>query len=227
MTVPHTEKVTRRQGSLIKLRPECEEQYIILHKHTFPGVLERIKKSHIRNYSIFLYAGYLFSYFEYTGDAYDDDMNAIADPTTKEWWKLTDPMQDPLPTRQAGEWWAEMELLLHPDETMEYRPGVHRHGYTAQLKPGSVEAVRNLLQGKSRFIFRSLDNLYIQNFNLYFKDDMLYIYFEYTGSDFPRDRERLQNDADVVRWNGEFERYLQDPWQEMREVFHTDSLMRL
>ncbi len=222
MTEPHTEKVIRRQGSLIKLRPEYEERYIILHKHTFPGVLERIKKSHIHNYSIFLYAGYLFSYFEYTGDAYADDMKAIADPTTKEWWKLTDPMQEPLPTRQAGEWWAEMELLLHPDETTEYHPGVQRHGYTAQLKPGSVETVRNLLQRKSSFFFRVLKDVCIQNFNLYFKDDMVYMYFEYTGSDFPRDREKLIFNDDVVRWNGEFEQYLQNPWQEMREVFHTD-----
>lgn len=49
-----TEHKAQHLGSLIRLRPECEEQYIILHKHTFPGVLQRICRSNIRNYSIFL-----------------------------------------------------------------------------------------------------------------------------------------------------------------------------
>ena len=83
-----SEKVTKRVGSLIKVRPEFEERYIILHKHTFPGVLDRIRKSNIRNYSIFLLDGILFSYFEYIGNDYDADMKAIADPTTKDWWMI-------------------------------------------------------------------------------------------------------------------------------------------
>ena len=49
-----SEKVTKRVGSLIKLRPEFEEQYIKLHRQVFPKVLDRIMKSNIRNYSIFL-----------------------------------------------------------------------------------------------------------------------------------------------------------------------------
>ncbi len=39
------EKVTKRLGSLIKIRPEYKERYIILHKHVFPEVLDRIRKS--------------------------------------------------------------------------------------------------------------------------------------------------------------------------------------
>ena len=43
-------------------------------------------------------------------------MKAIGDETTKEWWKLTDPMQEPLTTRKEGEWWAEMEMLINTGE---------------------------------------------------------------------------------------------------------------
>ena len=49
-------------GSIIGLKPEFEGQYIALHKHTFPGVLERIHKSNISDYSIFLLNGILFSH---------------------------------------------------------------------------------------------------------------------------------------------------------------------
>jgi L-rhamnose mutarotase len=90
-------QVIIHQGSLIRLRPEYEERYIILHRHTFPGVLSQIKKVNIKNYSIFLLEGILFSYYEYVGNDYANDMKAIADEITMEWWKLTDLMQDLFP----------------------------------------------------------------------------------------------------------------------------------
>jgi L-rhamnose mutarotase len=79
------EKISKRVGSLIKVKPEYEERYIILHRHTFPGVLDRIRKSNIRNYSIFLLNGILFSYYEYVGNDFDADMKAIADTVTRDW----------------------------------------------------------------------------------------------------------------------------------------------
>ena len=106
-------RVQSRHGSLIRVKPEYEERYIILHKHTFPGVLEQIHLVNIRNYSIFLNDGMLFSYFEYIGDDFKADMERIADETTKEWWKLTDPCQVPLADRAEGDWWADMEEVCH------------------------------------------------------------------------------------------------------------------
>ena len=38
-----------------------------------------------------------------------------ADKTTQEWWALMMPMQDPLPDRDEGEWWAAMEEDFHLD----------------------------------------------------------------------------------------------------------------
>lgn len=66
------------------------EEYKILHAAAWPEVLERIRKSNIRNYSIFFRDGLLFSYLEYTGINYEADMKAIADdPITQKWWALT------------------------------------------------------------------------------------------------------------------------------------------
>jgi L-rhamnose mutarotase len=36
-----------------------------------------------------------------------------ADPETQRWWAITNPMQEPLPTRAEGEWWAEMEPVFY------------------------------------------------------------------------------------------------------------------
>ena len=106
----------QRYGSVIKLRPEKLDEYKKLHANVWPKVLQMIRECNIRNYSIFYKDGYLFSYFEYIGDNFEADMQKMAaDPTTQEWWKATDPCQEPLETRQPGEWWASMEEFFHAD----------------------------------------------------------------------------------------------------------------
>lgn len=107
----------RRFGSVIGLRPEKEAYYRELHANVWPGVVERLRKSHIRNYSI--YAAeiegkrYLFSYFEYVGEDYKADMKAMADdPLTRTWWQETDPCQIPLPNRSPGAQWSDLEMVF-------------------------------------------------------------------------------------------------------------------
>jgi L-rhamnose mutarotase len=89
----------KRYGWVIRLRPN--------------------KACGIRNYSIFLKRlddgrDYLFASFEYVGEDFaQDQARMAADPTTQKWWKLTDPLQEPIATRAEGEWWATMEEVFH------------------------------------------------------------------------------------------------------------------
>lgn len=108
---------TRRFGSIIGLSPQQEQYYRKLHADVWPSVLERLKASHIGNYAIFVAdldgKKYLFSTFEYTGDDYEWDMQAIAeDPETRRWWQETDPCQIQLPTRKAGANWSDLEMVF-------------------------------------------------------------------------------------------------------------------
>ncbi|MDH3652439.1 MAG: L-rhamnose mutarotase [Saprospiraceae bacterium] len=106
----------KRYGSVIKVKPEKLDQYKQLHADPWPGILDQISKSNIRNYSIYLKDDYLFSYFEYTGNDFAADMAKMAaDSLTQAWWKMTDPCQVPLETRAEGEWWASMEEVFHHD----------------------------------------------------------------------------------------------------------------
>ncbi|MGO9110937.1 MAG: L-rhamnose mutarotase [Thermoguttaceae bacterium] len=111
----------QRYGSVIGLRAEKLAEYKKLHAAIWPEVAKRIEKANIRNYSIYLRKLpdgnlYLFSYFEYVGDDFQADMAGMAaDPSTKKWWKLTDPCQQPLADRKPGEWWASMEEVFHQD----------------------------------------------------------------------------------------------------------------
>ena len=106
----------KRFGQLIGFKPEKLEEYKAYHARVWPEVLETIRKCHIRNYTIFHRKGLLFAYFEYHGADYAADMARMAaDPKTQEWWKIMMPLQDPLPDRPEGAWWAEMDEVFHTD----------------------------------------------------------------------------------------------------------------
>jgi len=109
-------KNLRRYGMVLRVRPERFEEYKRCHKAVWPGVLRRITESKITNYSIYHREGWLFAYFEYRGDDFEADMRGMAaDPETLRWWDVMQPMQDPLPSRAPGEWWAPMEEVFHHD----------------------------------------------------------------------------------------------------------------
>lgn len=118
-----------RHGSIIRLRPEKREEYLRLHADVWPAVYERLSRSNLRNFTIFLHdlpdGPHLFMYYEYVGSDHAADMKAVADdPTTQEWWKLTDPCQEPLPNRTEGEWWSAMREACHHDLSPEsFGPG--------------------------------------------------------------------------------------------------------
>jgi L-rhamnose mutarotase len=106
----------KRFGQILKLRPEHQADYIRHHAAVWPGVLAQIRRSNIRNYSIYLRDGILFAYFEYMGSDFATDMKAMAaDPETQRWWALMEPMQEKWPSATAEEWWANMTEVFHAD----------------------------------------------------------------------------------------------------------------
>jgi len=105
-----------RYGMVLRVRPERFEEYKRAHAAVWPEVLATITRCHIRNYSIFHKDSVLYSYFEYWGEDFAEDMKLMAaDPATQRWWAVMEPMQDPLETRAPGEWWARMEEVFHHD----------------------------------------------------------------------------------------------------------------
>ena len=104
----------------------CYDQEEVVHAWTKEQDAEAMRKlglveqklieCNVRNYSIFVVGDILFAYYEYAGDDHDADMQRVADdPVSQEWWTHTDPLQEPLPDRQPGEWWAAMREVFHTD----------------------------------------------------------------------------------------------------------------
>ena len=104
----------QRFGMTLRLKPGKSDIYKAYHAAVWPEVLDKIKECNIRNYSIFFKDDILFSYFEYHGgDVKADWAKMAAHGKTREWWSIMEPMQDPLATRNEGEWWAGMEEVFH------------------------------------------------------------------------------------------------------------------
>jgi L-rhamnose mutarotase len=106
----------QRFGQIIKLKPGAFEKYSYIHEHVWPEVQAMITMCNMHNYSIFHRDGFLFAYFEYTGSDFAGDMARMAaDPKTKDWWTVTDPLQEPIETHAKDEWWADMKEVFHQD----------------------------------------------------------------------------------------------------------------
>lgn len=209
-------------GRIVKLKPEFEESYISIHKNVWPGVLERISKSNIRNYSIFLLDDILFSYNEYVGNNYEQDMQETADDITKEWWKITNPMQESLESNLTGEWWLNMKLISHFYELVPMPKNVKRFAFVAQIKPGSEGAIKNHFNLFDESMKHLFTQACIQNQSVFLCSNYLYVYFEYTGTNFQKDDKELNSNPELKKWNDELEKYLSRSWREMVEVFHTN-----
>ena len=106
----------KRYGQILKLRPEHRDDYVRRHAEVWPAVLEQIRRSNIRDYTIWRDGEDLFASFDYVGDDFEVDMAAMAaDPETQRWWKLTDAMQEPLPDREPGAWWKTLREVFHTE----------------------------------------------------------------------------------------------------------------
>ena len=107
-----SDKSVRRFGLVIGIRNECIEEYRSIHDG--PGVRDLLTSFSIQNFSIFLQhfpdgKFYEFAYYEYFGEDYEADMEALnAHQRNKEWLAICDAMQLPLPGQKG---WTEMEQI--------------------------------------------------------------------------------------------------------------------
>ena len=108
----------KRVGMVIKIKPECIEEYKAVHADSNAGVRDLLIEANMRNFSIFLHQlddgnWYEFGYYEYTGDDFEADMAKLdKHPRNIEWLKICDPMQIPL---EGYDSWAEMEQVYFND----------------------------------------------------------------------------------------------------------------
>ncbi len=213
--------VVRVIGSLNRVRHEFEERYTVLHRHTFPEVLKRIRDSNLTHYSIFLREGLLFSYLEYAGRDYQEDMKALGrDEATRDWWKLTDPMQDPLPERPPSEWWANMDLLYLDGTLGASKANSNRLAFVASLSPKYQAHKSEMLNSLKDLPLHIRENISINKVAFFSGYGKVCLYLDICGL-LPDVKTGFIETVRAFKDSSlDMRRYLATDWQEMSEVFY-------
>ena len=106
----------KRIGSVIGIKSEFINEYKKTHADVWPEVLEKISESKIKNYSIFAQGDRLFSFFEYHGDNFKEDMKKMKENRKfKEWEKFHENMFCPFENQDKFEGWVELEEVFRKD----------------------------------------------------------------------------------------------------------------
>lgn len=93
------------------LKPEKVQDYIELHANPWPELLELLGKCNIHNYSISLRGTQLFTYYEYTGDDYEADMEYMDNSSVmQEWWKYSKPC---FVGHEKGEYYEDLQEVFY------------------------------------------------------------------------------------------------------------------
>jgi L-rhamnose mutarotase len=56
--------VTQRSAFVLRVRPECVDEYVKAHREVWPEMLDALRGAGIRNYSIYRTGNEMFGYFE-------------------------------------------------------------------------------------------------------------------------------------------------------------------
>lgn len=105
-----------------------------------------------------------------------------------------------------------------------------RFGQIIQLKPEGAEAYIRYHAAVWPSVINTIKACNIQNYSIYLKDNYLFAYFEYVGSDFEYDMSTMASDPETQRW-WNVVKPLMEPletrnknefWANMEEIFHLD-----
>ena len=105
-----------------------------------------------------------------------------------------------------------------------------RHGQVIRLKPGVLEEYSKYHSEVWPGILNKITECNIRNYSIFHKDGFLFAYFEYVGTDFDGDMQKMADDPLTQQW-WDIMMPMQDPletraegewWAEMDEVFHLD-----
>jgi L-rhamnose mutarotase len=107
---------------------------------------------------------------------------------------------------------------------------MQRFGMVIKLKPGCEHAYKTYHAAVWPEVLAKILECNIRNYSIFFKDNFLFGYFEYHGTDFESDRSRMAAHAKTQEWWAVMEP-MQEPlstrkdgewWAGMEEVFHLD-----
>lgn len=92
-----------------------EAEYERYHENVWPEVLAACARMGIRNYSIFRYENWLFSYFELPDGSTIEEIagRTVECEACRRWELAMHELQEPLPESCNDNWWVTMREFFH------------------------------------------------------------------------------------------------------------------
>jgi L-rhamnose mutarotase len=106
----------KQYGQTINLKnePGVIEKYLAYHRAVWPEVERGLKAIGISRMLIWIHGRQLFMFME-TGDDFDPQRDfaryEAGDQRIRQWQRLMESMQEPVPGAPPGQWWTEMKLV--------------------------------------------------------------------------------------------------------------------
>ena len=103
-----------------------------------------------------------------------------------------------------------------------------RYGQVIAVKPEKLEEYKRLHANAWPGVLKMISDCNIQNYSIYYKDGLLFSYYEYVGNDYEADMAKMAADEETQRW-WDVCKPCQQPletraegewWADMEEVFH-------
>lgn len=107
---------------------------------------------------------------------------------------------------------------------------MRRYGSVIGIRPEVVEEYKKHHASVWPEVLKMIRQCNIRNYSIFLKDDLLFGYFEYHGTDFAADMAKMAADPKTQEWwkiMGPMQRPLKtraegEWWAKMEEVFHMD-----
>lgn len=105
-----------------------------------------------------------------------------------------------------------------------------RYGSIIGVRPEKLEEYKKLHAAVWPEVLQTIRECNIRNYSIYYKDGLLFSYYEYVGTDYEADMKKMAADPVTRKW-WTFCEPCQRPldtradgewWAVMEEVFHTD-----
>jgi L-rhamnose mutarotase len=107
---------------------------------------------------------------------------------------------------------------------------MQRYGSVIKLKPEMLAEYKELHTNVWPNVLKMIRECNIRNYSIYYKDGFLFSYFEYHGTDFAADMQKMADDPTTQAW-WKLTDPCQEPletakpgewWASMDEFFHSD-----
>lgn len=105
-----------------------------------------------------------------------------------------------------------------------------RYGQVIAVRPEKLEEYKRLHANAWPGVLKMIKDCHLQNYSIYYKDGLLFSYYEYVGTDYEADMAKMAADPETQRW-WDVCKPCQQPlptraegewWSDMEELFHLD-----